>query len=501
MGLNNIGNTCYINAALQDLLNNKEFVDYILNVPESEINRTNPLGSGGKVFYAFKELCQVWVLRDGTSYSPNKLKQVLDDRYPLFAGYGQHDAHEFLITFLDVLHEDLNQSYKAKGLLSDEALSDLSGMNLHYACNKSFIVDHFHGISHTILECPLCHGITHVYEALAFLALPVNSSTLYGLIDQHSKRGQLAPGDELHCDICEADSVSSRTVNVLQFPTYFTVQLKRFRQNTDGSFTKDDSPVAYPEEFDASRYVKDAGKYKLNGVICHYGTLNGGHYTSYVKNNGQWFLCNDSSITPVSKEEALSKVQNAYVLTYLKKEPVIPEPTATATHTPPAKPVITPQPVVVKPISTVLTVPVLTPAFSLSSGIPGEEVFRVYNPNNGMHHYTMNKGEVATLLALGWLDEGVAFKCSANGMPVYRLYNPNDGTHHYTMDENEKDNLVALGWNYEGIAWYALMQGEVPVFRMYNPGNGEHVWTTNYAEVENAVAHGWRYEGIVWYIQ
>ncbi|MDR0690611.1 MAG: hypothetical protein LBF32_00790 [Streptococcaceae bacterium] len=150
----------------------------------------------------------------------------------------------------------------------------------------------------------------------------------------------------------------------------------------------------------------------------------------------------------------------------------------------------------------------ITPPWSMSSGIPNPpldeetlEVFRVYNPNNGMHHYTMNKEEVAALVALGWRDEGVAFRYrSADGVPVYRLYNPNSGIHHFTINANEKDALVAAGWQYEGIAWYARAQGTVPVYRIYNPTNGEHVWTTNYAEVENAVAHGWNNEGIAWYI-
>jgi hypothetical protein len=129
------------------------------------------------------------------------------------------------------------------------------------------------------------------------------------------------------------------------------------------------------------------------------------------------------------------------------------------------------------------------------------EIFRVYNPNDGMHHYTMNRGEVDALVALSWRDEGVAFRCSADGMPVYRLYDPNSGIHHFTMNANEKDALTPVGWQYEDIAWYAKVEGVIPVFRIYNPTNGEHVWTTNYAEVENAVVHGWRDEGIAWYIE
>ncbi|MDR1521552.1 MAG: hypothetical protein LBS28_01675 [Streptococcaceae bacterium] len=150
---------------------------------------------------------------------------------------------------------------------------------------------------------------------------------------------------------------------------------------------------------------------------------------------------------------------------------------------------------------------VLSPTWSMSSvlTIPLDntsfDVFKGYNPNDGMHHYTMNRGEVDALVSLGWRDEGVAYRCSADDMLVFRLYNPNSGIHHFTMNANEKDALVAVGWQYEDIAWYAKISGTASVFRIYNPGNGEHAWTINYVEVENAVVHGWDYEGIAWYIE
>ncbi|MDE5757247.1 MAG: hypothetical protein K2H85_01405 [Allobaculum sp.] len=42
---------------------------------------------------------------------------------------------------------------------------------------------------------------------------------------------------------------------------------------------------------------------------------------------------------------------------------------------------------------------------------------------------------------------------------VYREYNPNAkeaGAHNYTTSENENDTLVAIGWLDEGIGWWAL---------------------------------------------
>ena len=40
--------------------------------------------------------------------------------------------------------------------------------------------------------------------------------------------------------------------------------------------------------------------------------------------------------------------------------------------------------------------------------------------------------------------------------PLYRLYNPNDGLHHWTMDSNERDVLIGFGWIDEGIACYVF---------------------------------------------
>lgn len=43
-------------------------------------------------------------------------------------------------------------------------------------------------------------------------------------------------------------------------------------------------------------------------------------------------------------------------------------------------------------------------------------------------------------------------------VPLWRQYNPYaaTGTHNYTTSEAERDSLVAAGWLPEGIAWYGI---------------------------------------------
>ncbi|MBQ6258132.1 MAG: hypothetical protein IJJ79_00455, partial [Lachnospiraceae bacterium] len=85
---------------------------------------------------------------------------------------------------------------------------------------------------------------------------------------------------------------------------------------------------------------------------------------------------------------------------------------------------------------------------------------RLYNPNAGDHHYTMNKGERDILIELGWNDGGIGWYSSeSETVPLYRLYNPNAlqaGAHHHTINMGERDILVELGWVPEGVSWYGM---------------------------------------------
>ena len=112
-------------------------------------------------------------------------------------------------------------------------------------------------------------------------------------------------------------------------------------------------------------------------------------------------------------------------------------------------------------------------------------------------------GEISTLVAAGWENEGRAWKApKISKTPVYRLYNSNAGDHHYTTSTSEKDSLVKAGWKYEGIGWYSDDAKGVPLHRLYNPncvGAGSHHYTTSAAEKDNLINVGWKYEGIAWY--
>ncbi|RSX52126.1 hypothetical protein D2E25_1537 [Bifidobacterium goeldii] len=127
------------------------------------------------------------------------------------------------------------------------------------------------------------------------------------------------------------------------------------------------------------------------------------------------------------------------------------------------------------------------------------DVYRLYNPNSGLHHYTTSAFERDVLVKAGWNFEGVAFKQPTKGTPVYRLYNPNNGNHHWTASKAEYDTRVAEGWHGENVAWYQASDGDVTVWRAYNPKNGEHLYTTSAYEYQVITTQqGWQAEEVAW---
>lgn len=128
-------------------------------------------------------------------------------------------------------------------------------------------------------------------------------------------------------------------------------------------------------------------------------------------------------------------------------------------------------------------------------------IFRMYNKNDGQHHYTQLTSEAINLIKVDWNYEGVGWVSPSSGASVYRMYNPNNGRHHYTPHAYEKNDLVKAGWKYEGVSWNT--GGNVPVYRLYNPQaaprEDSHHYTPLASERDSLVRAGWKAEGVAWY--
>uniref|UniRef100_A0A286Y1Q0 Ubiquitin carboxyl-terminal hydrolase n=1 Tax=Cavia porcellus TaxID=10141 RepID=A0A286Y1Q0_CAVPO len=179
-GLGNLGNTCFMNSALQCLSNTAPLTDYFLKDEyEAEINRDNPLGMKGEIAEAYAELIkQMWSGRDA-HVAPRMFKTQVGRFAPQFSGYQQQDSQELLAFILDGLHEDLNRVKKKPYLLPKDAngrpdvVVAKEAWENHRLRNDSVIVDTFHGLFKSTLVCPECAKVSVTFDPFCYLTLPL----------------------------------------------------------------------------------------------------------------------------------------------------------------------------------------------------------------------------------------------------------------------------------------------------------------------------------------
>ncbi|KAG8049310.1 hypothetical protein GUJ93_ZPchr0009g1772 [Zizania palustris] len=91
-GLDNLGNTCFMNSAVQCLAHTSKLVDYFLGDFYKEINPHNPLGMKGELAHAFGDLLRKLWAMDRTPVAPHQFKGKLARFAPQFSGFNQHDS-------------------------------------------------------------------------------------------------------------------------------------------------------------------------------------------------------------------------------------------------------------------------------------------------------------------------------------------------------------------------------------------------------------------------
>ena len=354
-GLNNLGQTCFMNSVLQILLRCPPFMRFFLGDQHnrfacitrhrnsSPVATVDGIESGQLATKRSCLACEMDALftqcfsGKTAPFSPHSFLHTMWSSCEYFSGYEQQDAHEFLIAALTSLYAGLVAAQRP--LVSPVPMSSVPAGPLKRSSSlqRSMSVQDlqavFTGVLRSDVTCLKCGSsstkyeefqdisleLTHLSGFAEDMATPDSASqpvTLAACLQSYTRAERLASAERCWCTKCGELQESKKQMSIHRLPNVLCFHLKRFKHsaNSKQPSTKIETYVRFPlhslnmKPHTSAHVCNDAAGsgseptpdqlYDLFGVVVHHGTMQNGHYTNFVRNQGEWFHCDDAVITP-----------------------------------------------------------------------------------------------------------------------------------------------------------------------------------------------------------
>lgn len=336
-GLANIGNTCGLNALLQCIIRCKSFVHVLSKqLDESKGPLTTELVS---------IVDELWI--QGRSIVPHCFVKAFHTSIHgrLIAG-DQLDMSEMWMLLIDELEKEHVKIYESKRnekesthnfpwgtrvkdasyahkALADRATEMWKSLTSRSEPTWNNILNGLQ-INQIVCHNEECRHVYQNFELFSTIALDIPIGTVVvELADCFKSYMKTESTEDWKCDKCS--SSGQKIVRLWCAPKVLVVMLKRFRQRSDGHTCKVNTPINILQTFNFTNNTElcrnittnHDGVFKLRAIGCHWGNLNGGHYTTISQDaSGVWVHFDDLQHEVLIDETFLKNNQHAYLLFY-----------------------------------------------------------------------------------------------------------------------------------------------------------------------------------------
>jgi len=285
-GLMNMGNTCFMNSALQLLFSCPMFVKFFIDNTFNDLNII-------KYQTTFKD----YFRKSTRGMGPKILYNRYKDIHGQYDGFSQEDAHEYLTFIIDDL---------------DTLISKLNATILGFSMGEFFkrLVVVQMKLSITCQHCGFFY-CGKMPENILTLSIN-NQDNLIDCFNNLVKVERLEGDNQWKCDRCKCNRDAEKKVIVSSFPKYLFISLNRYIYQ-NGNIIKNEHSIDIPFSWQHS-----GNTYVLHGLICHVGNMTGGHYFSFVNRDNKWYFINDNQIEETCWDEIKKSFSLVYVVMFAR---------------------------------------------------------------------------------------------------------------------------------------------------------------------------------------